>query len=58
MKLPLLSYPGITYKKNEIISDVIQWFEDSIDFFNYGNPRHELRTAIAKTDEVKKLVWR
>ena len=54
--LPLLSYLGITYKKNEIISDVIRWFEDSIDFLNYGNPRQELRTAIAKTDDVKKLV--
>lgn len=54
--MPFLSYLGITYKKNEIISDVIQWFEDSIDFLNYGNPRQELRTAIAKTDEVKKLV--
>jgi len=54
--LPLLSYLGITYKKNEIISDVIRWFEDSIDFLNYGNSRQELRTAIAKTDDVKKLV--
>ena len=54
--LPLLSYLGITYKKNEIISDVLGWFEDSIDFLNYRNPRQELRTAIAKTDEVKKLV--
>ena len=54
--LPLLSYLGITYKKNEVISDVIAWFEESIDFLNYGNPRQELRTAIAKTDEVKKLV--
>ena len=54
--LPLLSYLGITYKKNEVISDVIEWFEESIDFLNYGNPRQELRTAIAKTDEVKKLV--
>lgn len=54
--LPLLSYLGITYKKNEVISDVIGWFEESIDFLNYGNPRQELRTAIAKTDEVKKLV--
>ncbi|MBD5454174.1 MAG: ATP-binding protein [Lachnospiraceae bacterium] len=54
--LPLLSYLGITYKKNEIISDVIEWFEESIDFINYGNPRQELRTAIAKTEEVKKLV--
>ena len=54
--LPLLSYLGITYKKNEVISDVIEWFEESIDFLNYGSPRQELRTAIAKTDEVKKLV--
>ena len=54
--LPLLSYLGITYKKNEVISDVIDWFEESIDFFNYGNPRQELRTAIAKTEEVKRLV--
>ena len=54
--LPLLSYLGITYKKNEVVSDVIKWFERSIDFLNYGNPRRELRTAIAKTDEVKKLV--
>ncbi len=54
--LPLLSYLGITYKKNEVIFDVIEWFEDSVDFLNYGNPRQELRTAIAKTEEVKKLV--
>ena len=54
--LPLLSYLGITYKKNEVISDVIEWFEEFIDFLNYGNPSQELRTAIAKTDEVKKLV--
>lgn len=51
----MLSYLGITYKRNEIISDVIQWFEDSIDFLNYGNSRQELRTAIAKTNEVKRL---
>ena len=37
--LPLLSYLGITYKKNEVISDVIEWFEESIDFLNYRNPR-------------------
>lgn len=54
--LPLLSYLGITYKKNEVISDVIEWFEESIDFLNYGNPRQELRTAIAKTEDVKRLV--
>lgn len=54
--LPVLSYLGITYKKNEVVSDVIEWFEDSIDFLNYGNPRQELRTAIARTGQVKRLV--
>lgn len=54
--LPLLSYLGITYKKNEVVSDVLEWFENSIDFLNYGNPFQELRTAIASSDEIKKLV--
>lgn len=54
--LPLLSYLGITYKKNDVVSDVIEWFENSIDFLNYGNPVQELRTAVATSEKVKKLV--
>lgn len=54
--LPLLSYLGITYKKNEIVADVLEWFEDSIDFLNYGNPYQELRTAVAKSEKIKSLV--
>lgn len=54
--LPLLSYLGITYKKNEVIKDVLEWFESKIDFLNYGNPKQELRMAIANSDEVKQLV--
>ncbi len=54
--LPLLSYLGITYKKNEIVNDVLDWFEDSIDFLNYGNPYQELRMAVAKSEEIKNLV--
>lgn len=54
--LPLLSYLGITYKKNRIVNDVLDWFENSIDFLNYGNPYQELRTAIAKSEEIKTLV--
>lgn len=54
--LPLLSYLGITYKRNEIVNDVLDWFEESIDFLNYGNPYQEIRTAIAKSGEVKTLV--
>ena len=47
--LPLLSYLGITYKKNEIVNDVLSWFEDSVDFLNYGNPYEELRTCLLYT---------
>lgn len=54
--LPLLSYLGITYMNNEVVKDVISWFEFGIDFLNYGNPFEELRTAIASSDEIKKLV--
>lgn len=54
--LPLLSYLGITYMNNEVIKDTINWFEYGIDFLNYGNPFEELRTAIASSDEIKKLV--
>lgn len=54
--LPLLSYLGITYMKNEIVNEVIDWFENSIDFLNYGNPMWELRTAIASSEKVKDLV--
>lgn len=54
--LPFISYLGIIYKKNEVISDVFGWFENQIDFLNYGNPLQEMRTAIAKSDDLKKLV--
>ena len=54
--LPLLSYLGITYAKNEVVQDVLSWFDDGIDFLNYGNPRQELRMAIANSDDVKDLV--
>ena len=54
--LPLISYLGITYKKNEVVKDVLNWFEDAIDFLNYGNPYQELRTAIAKSEDIKHLV--
>lgn len=54
--LPLLSYLGITYKKNEIVNDVLSWFEDAVDFLNYSNPYEELRTAIANSEKIKDLV--
>lgn len=54
--LPLLSYLGITYKKNEVVKDVLEWFEYGIDFLNYGNPIEELRMAISNSEAVKHLM--
>lgn len=54
--LPLLSYLGITYKKNEVVKDVMEWFEYGIDFLNYGNPIEELRMAVSNSDDVKQLM--
>ena len=54
--LPLLSYLGITYAKNEVVQDVLSWFDDGIDFLNYGNQRQELRMAISNSEHVKKLM--
>ena len=54
--LPLLSYLGITYMDNNVVADVMNWFEDGINFLNYGNPFEELRTAIASSKEIKQLV--
>lgn len=53
--LTLLSYLGITHKKNEVVNDVLNWFEYGIDFLNYGNPIRELSMAIATSEEVKTL---
>ena len=30
--LPFLSYLGITYGKNEVVRDVLEWFDQGIDF--------------------------
>ena len=54
--LPLLSYLGITYRKNEVIADCIGWFENGIEFLNYGNPSQELKLAIANSSDIKDLI--
>lgn len=54
--LPVLSYLGITYKKNEVVKDVLDWFEYEVDFLNYGNPIEELRMAVSNSDDVKQLM--
>ncbi|RZS94078.1 AAA family ATPase [Cuneatibacter caecimuris] len=54
--LPLLSFLGITYKKNEIVKDVLEWFEYGIEFLNYSNPIEELRMAVSNSEYVKQLM--
>ena len=54
--LPLLSYLGITYAKNELVQDVLSWFIGGIEFLNYGNPHQELRMAISNSEHIKKLI--
>lgn len=54
--LPLLSYLGITYRKNEVVQDVLDWFDGEIDFLNYGDPVQELRMAASKSEDVKRLI--
>ena len=54
--LPLLSYLGITYSKNEVVRDVLEWFDQGIDFLNYGNPIQELVVAVANTKNIKQLM--
>jgi len=55
-QLPLLSYLGITYTKNDIINDVITWFNKKIAFLNYGNPIEELTTVVSNSDNLKKMM--
>ena len=54
--LPLLSYLGITYGKNEVVQDILDWFDEKINFLNYGNPMQELQMAVSKSENVKKLM--
>ena len=54
--LLLLSYLGITYSKNEVVQDVLDWSDEEIAFLNYGNPMQELRMAISKSEDVKRLM--
>ena len=39
-----------------MVQDVLGWFDEEIDFLNYGNPIQELRMAVSKSEEVKSLM--
>ena len=54
--LPLLSYLGITYMSNEVVKDIIGWFETGIRFLNYDSPYAEMRTGVAASENIKNLL--
>ena len=54
--LPLLSFLGITHGRNIIIKDIVNWFENSIDYINYSNPRADANIRVAKSGKIKSLV--
>lgn len=54
--LPLLSFLGITHRRNATINDIVKWFENSIDFINYGNPAEDAHIPIAESKKLKTLI--
>ena len=54
--LPLISFLGITHRRNSFVKDIVGWFENSIYFVNYGNPSEKMHIPIAESGECKNLV--
>lgn len=54
--LPLLSFLGITHRRNAVIKDIVNWFESSLDFINYSNPKEDSSIGVAKSGKIKSLV--
>lgn len=54
--LPLISFLGITHRRNGFVKDIVNWFEHSIEFINYGNPNEDASISIAESGEIKNLV--
>ena len=46
----------MSYRKNGVVRDVIDWFDEKIDFLNYGNPIQELGMAVSDSEAVKTLM--
>lgn len=53
--LTLLSYLGITHRRNETIKDVINWFE-KIDGINYSTPGKKMRIQISEDAPSKSIM--
>lgn len=54
--LALLSYLGITHRKNIVVKDVLNWFDNRIRFLNYGNSSMDTEMAIDDTGDMKPII--
>jgi hypothetical protein len=54
--ITLLSYLGITHRRNAIIKDVISWFHSGVSYFDYGNSEEDSYVKIAVDGDGKKLI--
>ena len=50
-----ISFLAITNKRNELIRDIIGWFEGGIDITNFSNPFKESRISIPTEDDEIEL---
>jgi AAA15 family ATPase/GTPase len=55
--ISLLSFLAIINNKNEVIKDVIGWFENDIHFVNFGNPYAEQDIYLPANDESKEILF-
>lgn len=54
--LPLISYLGITHRRNGHVKEIVNWFEHCVEFINYGDPIEDAHITIAESGEIKDLV--
>lgn len=54
--IALLSFLAITNKRNEVVNDVISWFEKGIEVTNFANPFSEARIKVPKERADVELV--
>ena len=54
--ITLLSYLGITYLENEIIKEIMDWFDHKVSFINYGYPFNETSIIVANVELTRKIV--
>lgn len=54
--MPVLSFLGMTYENDEVVSDVLEWFKKGIAVCDYGKSHQELWASAAKSEEARKLI--